>query len=273
MSVTPNSFIDYVATNSQTIFPIVRPRLSDSHLRVFQNGLLLALTTNYTIVGDDVVLVVGANTGDLLRIQRDTPQVTRVVDFMAGANLVESDLDQSALQNLYLAQELWDQTLQLRDQPTVLILWAPVDPLPDVSPNATWDEQAVTRLVPSLSTVLGVGQPWISVDASLKEVRLSPGKYRIDPLLVVEDHSVNKSIFSAGIGNDEDGAASVIQYVVANNQTVDIVVWATGGYLLDVTTRTSLTFKAGMVLTGGDIVTKIPSQWIVTRLGGDPALN
>ncbi len=273
MAVTPFSFIDYVATNSQTIFPIVRPRLSDSHLRVFKNGVLLALTTNYTIVGDDVVLVVGANTDDLLRIERRTPQTARVVDFMAGANLVESDLDQSALQNLYLVQEALDNVLQLQDQPVVMVLWDTVDPLPDVSPNSTWHEQAASRLTPSLSTVLGTGQPWVRVDAVNKEVGLAPGKYRIDPLLRVEDHSVGKSIFSAAIGNDQDGGGSEIQYIVADNQTVDIVVWASGAYLIDVTTRITLTFKAGMVAAGGDIVTKSPSQWIITRLGGDPALN
>lgn len=273
MSVTPNSFIDYVASASQDVFPIVIARISDEHLRVFKNGAILTLTTDYTISGPNVTLVVPASADDLIRIQRDTPQVTRVVDFMAGANIVESDLDNSALQMLYLSQEVWDQVLQLRDQPSVLVTWDLASPLPDVSPNSTWDEQAASRLTPALGTTLGSGQPWIIVDVANKRVNLAPGKYRIDASITVEEQSGGLSVLSAGIGNDQDGGGSVVEYSLANNQSIDVVAWVNGSYLVNVTSRLSLTFKAGMVVAGGNLFTKAPSQWVITRLGGDPELN
>lgn len=265
MAVTPNSFIDYVATSAQTIFPIVRPRLSDSHLRVFQNGRVLTLTTDYTVVVDDVVLVVGASTGDKVRIQRDTPQVTRVVDFMAGANLVESDLDQSALQNLFLAQEVWDQVLQLRDQPVAIIDWTPQTLVVDAT---SYENDVANRLTPTLGTEAKV-QQYIEVDVSAKSVTLSPGAYRIDINGYFEDQVGGVSRLSAAICDEE---ASIV-FAAATSVVIDIGAHLSSAFLVNLTAETVYNFKAAVTTAGGDIDVKAPCQWIVSRLGGDPELN
>ena len=273
MTVSPNSFRDYVASSSQTVFPIVIDRISNEHLRVFKDGAVLTLTTDYTVSGANVTLVVPADAGDKVRIQRDTPQLTRSVDFMAEANITETDLDNSALHNLYLAQECWDQVLQLRDTPVVIVAWASTNPLPDLSPNATWDEQAASRMTPSIHEEVSAGQQWIRIDATTKVVILSPGKYRIDMHATAEEQTGGLSRLSIGMGNSQDGAGSVIIHSLADNQALDSVGWLNGSHIGDVSAETELTFKAGMVVAGGQIELKGPTEWVITRLGGDPELN
>ncbi len=270
MTVSPNSFRDYIASSSQTVFPIVIDRISDEHLRVFQNGAVLTLTTDYTVSGANVTLVVPATAGDKVRIQRDTPQLTRSVDFMAGANITEQDLDNSALHNLYLAQEVWDQTLQLRDTPVVTIDWS-LGTLPVIETGGLYHQDAASRRTPTLGTVLGAGQPWISVDAVNKEVDLAPGKYQIAISFTAREFAT--TLFSAAVGNDQDGGSSALQFTVISGTTLGGTRFLSSTYLVNLTSRKSLTFKMASLTAGGDIFLIAPCQWIITRLGGDPENN
>lgn len=265
MAVTPNSFIDYVASSSQTVFPIVRPRISDEHLRVFKNGAVLTLTTDYTISGANVTLVVPADADDKIRIQRDTPQITRVVDFVAGANITEQDLDNSALQNLYLAQEVWDQVLQLRDTPVVVVDWDPATLNVDAT---SYEQDAANRLTPSLGTE-AKPQQYIAVDATAKSVTLSPGAYRIDVQGYFEDQVGGVSRLSAAICDEETS----IVFAVATSVVIDIGAHPSSTFLINLTAETVYNFKAAVTTAGGDIDVKAPCQWVIQRLGGDPENN
>lgn len=265
MSVLPNSFRDYIANGGQTVFPIVIDRISDTHIRVFQNGAVLTLITDYTILGANVTLAVGANAGDKLRIQRDTPQLTRSVDFMAGGSIVESDLDNSALHNLYLAQECWDQVLQRRDNPIVVVNWAPATLNVDV---ANYEADVANRLTPSLGVEVK-SQQYIEVDVAAKSVTLSPGAYRIDIQGYFEDQNAGVSRLSAAVCDEE---ASIL-FALATAAVVDISFYPVATYLVNLTAETVYNFKAAVTTAGGDIDVKAPCQWIIERLGGDPELN
>jgi len=99
---------EYTATASQTDFTITYPFLSRDHVTVYSVGVLQTVTTDYTFLSDTSIrLVTGATAGDLILIIRSTSRSTRSVDFTAGT-LTEADLDNSALQMFYLAQEALD---------------------------------------------------------------------------------------------------------------------------------------------------------------------
>lgn len=98
----------YTATSSQTDFTITFPYQAQEDVLVYQEGTLKTVTTHYTFPDATTIrLVTGATSGDTIVLQRSTSQSARDVDFTAGT-LTESDLDNSALQLFYMAQESID---------------------------------------------------------------------------------------------------------------------------------------------------------------------
>lgn len=98
----------YTATGGQTDFTITFPYQAEEDVLVIQEGTTLTQTTDYTFPNATTIrLVSGATNGDSVILQRSTSQSTRDVDFTAGT-LTEADLDNSALQVFYMAQESID---------------------------------------------------------------------------------------------------------------------------------------------------------------------
>lgn len=114
----------YTATAGQTSFGIPFRYLLESFVKVTING---TLTTDFTITGStvsdgvydggDVVLNTGATAGDTVAVYRESgiDDSNRLVDFEAGARLLETDLDKSALQLLHLIQEVKDNSATSED--------------------------------------------------------------------------------------------------------------------------------------------------------------
>jgi chemotaxis protein histidine kinase CheA len=101
--------VDLVATAGQQNFAFTIPYLSQLHMTVFKNGTLLATPADWTFLNAQTVrLVVGANLNDIIRIRRTTPINTAIVDYANGAVLGEAELDATALQSLFAAQEVAD---------------------------------------------------------------------------------------------------------------------------------------------------------------------
>jgi hypothetical protein len=102
----------YTATAGQTDFTVSYSYEDEDHVEVYKNGTLQPKGAgaawdfpNPTTVR----LSSGAADGDTIVIQRNTSQSTRLVDFTPGI-LTEDDLDSSAIQMFYMAQEAMDQT-------------------------------------------------------------------------------------------------------------------------------------------------------------------
>ena len=64
---------------------------------------------DFTISGGSVIFNTALESGDAVDIIRDTSQSTRLVDYAAGADLTEDDLDTDSFQAIYMAQEALDQ--------------------------------------------------------------------------------------------------------------------------------------------------------------------
>src|SRR6187399_2301591 len=75
--ITPR--IGYIATASQTAFTVPFVFFEDTNLSVYQNGTLLTLGADYTVVGEEeddggtITLAVGATVGDAIMISRHVP--------------------------------------------------------------------------------------------------------------------------------------------------------------------------------------------------------
>lgn len=98
----------YTATGGQTDFTISYAYQAQEDVLVYQNAVLLTQTTDYTFFNATTIrLNSGATASDTIILWRSTSQSTRDVDFTAGT-LTEADLDNSAIQMFYMAQEAID---------------------------------------------------------------------------------------------------------------------------------------------------------------------
>lgn len=148
MSCTPPySYVDYTIANGA-----VNAVLSYGSIDMFNNvtvphstqltvvryrpstnvSTTLALTTDYTVnsVSEQVtILAASIETGDIIRISRDTDICDRFVDYTNNSILDESELDKDSNQLFFLIQELADADLN------TIQLTNPLDP------NSCWDGQ------------------------------------------------------------------------------------------------------------------------------------
>lgn len=97
------SWTDVVASAGQQNFAFSIPYLSRDHIHVYING---EETTSWAFLMAQVVrLDSGAALNDTVRVRRITPIDEPIVDYNNGSLLGEAQLDASALQSLYTAQE------------------------------------------------------------------------------------------------------------------------------------------------------------------------
>ena len=97
--------VSYTGDGSTTQYSITFPFLDSTHIKAFVNG---ASNTAFTISSSTLTFSSAPANSAVIRIERQTPTASRLVDFTDGSVLTESDLDKSADQNFYIAQEISD---------------------------------------------------------------------------------------------------------------------------------------------------------------------
>jgi hypothetical protein len=109
-----NTSVTYAGTGAQVNFTVPFPFISRSHVKVFVNGAEVLQPSIWYWVSDSQITFRNAPTsGAGIVIRRVTPGDTRLVDFQNGAVLTEADLDLSANQIFYLAQEAKENYAEL----------------------------------------------------------------------------------------------------------------------------------------------------------------
>ena len=112
MSHTPVSYVEYTSVAGVRAHTITFPFLLQAHVQATIDAIP---ETDFTINSAGTTLTFGAGVpapgGEAIKIFRVTPNTSagRLVDFSIGAALTESDLDTSALQNLFVAGEALDK--------------------------------------------------------------------------------------------------------------------------------------------------------------------
>lgn len=99
------AYAQYLGNGSTKNFNVNFPYISRDHVQVKVNGV----PTSYTWLSSTTLqLPTAPAVGAIVDVRRVTPRDTLLVDFVDGSTLVETDLDLSALQVFYLAQEAFD---------------------------------------------------------------------------------------------------------------------------------------------------------------------
>jgi len=101
-----NTYVDSIATASQTDFAFSFSYLKAEHVKVEINGVDTAAFTLVTSPSNKVVLNSGATAGQVVRVRRNSQPDTNLVDFVNGSVLTETELDFAYQHNRFLNEEL-----------------------------------------------------------------------------------------------------------------------------------------------------------------------
>ena len=102
-----NSKVQYTADGNTQAFGVTFPFISRSHITVEVDGT----TATFSFNSDSEILISSPTLAgaEKVLVKRTTSQGTRLVDYVDGSNLSETDLDTDSLQAFYMAQEALDE--------------------------------------------------------------------------------------------------------------------------------------------------------------------
>lgn len=109
-----NSSVRYVASGDTQEFAVTFPFISRTHVTVTVAGSAATFTWN----NDSLITVTDPadiTSSQVVLIKRSTSPDTRLVDYVDGSNLSETDLDLDSKQAFYMAQEALDELVLLDD--------------------------------------------------------------------------------------------------------------------------------------------------------------
>lgn len=140
--------IPATSTSGPFYFTGIDGYLSLSHLSVYVNNALVP-STQYTIdtVSKSITFTTPVGAGSVVKIKRTTPKtvIGRVVDFNDASVLTAANLDDAALQNLFISQEAEDTGTSA---------------LPPTNDASAWDA--------GNKRILNVGDPLAATDAATR---------------------------------------------------------------------------------------------------------
>jgi hypothetical protein len=136
------SFVTYTANGSTNQFAITFSYIDQSHVKVYIDNVA---DSSFTFVNSTTIQTSSTpSNGAVVKIDRDTPTDARLVDFADGSVISEADLDKSANQNFFIAQETNDTVADKLGKANDGIYDAGSTRIKNVA-NPTADQDAVTK--------------------------------------------------------------------------------------------------------------------------------
>ena len=155
--------------------------LSQADIKVFVDEVLKTQGVDYTFANaNEIDFASHPAAGAIIRIERQTPNTARTVDFQDGAVLSEADLDNSAKQNFFIAQEAIDTadesiTLANDDKwdAESKVIKNVADP---VNNTDAVNKQFISTNLPNITTVAGIASDVTNVAADATDIGTVAGQ-------------------------------------------------------------------------------------------------
>jgi len=165
--------VAYTATASQAVFAVPFPFLDETHLKVYQNGVLKTLSTHYSTSGEEdedggaITLVTGATLNDSIVIERDVPiELSTHIPLSGELDVAAINL-QFSLFVMMLQQAITDLPRTLRQPASDA---DDLDELPEAADRAglylAFDVDGQPALVASVSTAAVATAYWANILSS-----------------------------------------------------------------------------------------------------------
>src|SRR6056300_1588199 len=227
--------VTYTGNGSTTQYSIPFEFIDSTHVKAFIDGVV---TSAFTISSSTLTFTTAPANASTIRIERQTPTDARLIDFTDGSVLTEQDLDKSADQNFYIAQEITDDSasklgLDTDDKYNAnnKIIKNVADPVDNTD---AVNKQFISTNLPNITTVAGISSDVTTVannDANITAVAndatdigtvalnmpsVTTVATNINDVIKVAD-DLNEAISEVEtVANDLNEATSEIE-VVANN--------------------------------------------------------
>jgi hypothetical protein len=155
----------YTGNGSSTNFTVTFPYLSQTHVQVYVDGVLKALTTDYTWFNSTTISfnVAPADTLSIVFV-RNSNQPARISDFQDGSTLTAALLDYDATQTFYVAQESFDKA----DDALAAASGVTVPVLPISNGGTSSNNESAARI--NLGLEIGVDVQAYDVDTAKTDV-------------------------------------------------------------------------------------------------------
>ncbi|MAV98272.1 MAG: hypothetical protein CML81_00495, partial [Rhodobiaceae bacterium] len=155
--------------------------LSQADIKVFVDEVLKTQGVDYTFANaNEIDFASHPAAGAIIRIERQTPNTARTVDFQDGAVLSEADLDNSAKQNFFIAQEAIDTadesiTLANDDKwdAESKVIKNVADP---VNNTDAVNKQFISTNLPNITTVAGIASDVTNLAAAATDIGTVAGQ-------------------------------------------------------------------------------------------------
>ena len=166
-----NAKVSYTANGSNATFAITFSFIDSTHVKVFLDGVS---TTAFSVSGSNVIMNSNPANGVVVLIKRETPTNARLVDFQDGSVLTESDLDKSADQNFFIAQEINDESqsaMKLATDDTFDALNKRIKNVADpVNNNDAVNKGFISTNLANINTVAGISSQVTNVANNLSAI-------------------------------------------------------------------------------------------------------
>lgn len=109
------TFVTYTGNGATTVYTVPFAYINKYHIVVLVAGVSKTQGTDFTISGSTLTFVAAPANGAVVLIRRETPRTGPLVTFVDGSYQNSVNLNKASLQNLYVAQEVYENSLQHDD--------------------------------------------------------------------------------------------------------------------------------------------------------------
>jgi hypothetical protein len=204
--------VSYTADGNTSTFAITFSFIDSTHVKVFLDGVS---TTAFSITGSNVVMNSNPSNGVVVLIKRETPTDSRLVDFQDGSVLTESDLDKSADQNFFIAQEIEDlsqSNLKLDTSDRFDALNKRIINVADPVDNTdAVNKQFISTNLPNINTVAGISTQVTNVANN------------ISAITTANSNSANVNTVATNIASVNTVATDITKVIAVANDLAEAV--------------------------------------------------
>lgn len=225
-----NTKTTHVGDGATTSFPIIFPYLSATNVKVYVNNVLNTTPNMYTLPSPGTITFINAPPVDaVIKILRQTPIDTRLVDYTNGAVLTEAELDTDSLQAFYLAQEnrenysdLIDDSVTLLATNNGLVVSSPTEVVDQLvqyilqDPLAAEIQSRITDIDTNASNILSITSTVDGNTASIAQTATT-----VDGLEALYGVTLNVNGYITGFAQNNNGTTGTFQIMADNFYIVD----------------------------------------------------
>ena len=212
------SYLTYTGNGSTTQYAINFPYIDTTHIKAYLGG---TVTTAFSVSGSTLTFNTAPANSVVIRIERETPIDARLVDFQDGSVLTQAELDMSADQNFYIAQETNDDQVNNLRLTTADVFDAQSKRIINVA-NPTNNNDAVNKTYLENTWLSTANKTALTLVAS-NITSINTVNSNATNINTVNSNSTNINLVAGSIGSVNTVATDIAKVIAVANDLAEAV--------------------------------------------------